>query len=323
MTPPCITLEEHFLFEAGDDARRSYAERGIAPDIVTKLGDVGSPRLQSMDENNISIQVVSHVPGTWTVSQCKSANDQLAEVVKAHPTRYAGFAVLPVADPDASAAELRRCIHELGFVGALIDNRASNTYYDGPAYEPLWTAAQELDVPIYLHPTWPSPEQQSALYTGNFTASAANSLGTAGWGWHSDVALHVLRLFAAGTFDKFPRLKIVIGHMGEMLPFMLQRIAHMSARWGQRERPFGEVYDTNIWITTSGVWSVDPMATILRNTKIERILYSVDYPFAKNEDGLAFLKDLEKSGLVTEDQLERIAYRNSEELLGLQVRNRF
>lgn len=107
--------------------------------------------------------------------------------------------------------------------------------------------------------------------------------------------------------------------MGEMLPFMLHRIIQLSPRWGQRERLFREVYDTNLWITTSGVWSIDPMATIVRNTKIERILYSVDYPFAKNEDGLRFMQDLEKSGWVTPEQLERIAYRNSEDLLKLKV----
>ncbi|KAK8116305.1 hypothetical protein PG984_012807 [Apiospora sp. TS-2023a] len=323
MVPPLITLEEHFLSEKADDVKALYSEQlGNIPGVAEKLADIGPIRLKSMDETNIAIQVVSHGPGAMRASQCQAANDQLAAAVRAHPDRFAGFAVLPMADPDAAAKELTRCVQKLqGFVGALVDNRAGNNYYDAPEYDSLWRAAQDLDVPIYLHPTWPTPEQTDLLYTGNFTKSATLSLSASGWGWHSDVGLHILRLFAAGTFDRFPRLKIIAGHMGEMLPFMLHRIILLSPRWGQRERLFREVYDTNLWITTSGVWSIDPMATILRNTKIERILYSVDYPFAKNEDGLRFMQDLEKSGWVTPEQLERIAYRNSEDLLKLKVTN--
>ncbi|KAK7942934.1 uncharacterized protein PG986_012047 [Apiospora aurea] len=324
MVPPLITLEEHFLSENADDVKQLYSEQlGSIPGVAEKLADIGPIRLKSMDENNIFMQVVSHGPGAMRVSQCQAANDQLAAAVRAHPDRFAGFAVLPMADPDAAAKELARCVREMqGFVGALVDNRSGNTYYDGPEYDGFWQAAQDLDVPIYLHPTWPTPEQTDLLYTGNLAKSATLSLSASGWGWHADVGLHILRLFAAGTFDRFPRLKIIAGHMGEMLPFMLQRIMLLSPRWGARERPFREVYDTNLWITTSGVWSIDPMATILRNTKTERILYSVDYPFTKNEDGLRFMQDLEQSGLVTPEQLERIAYRNSEELLKLKAKSR-
>lgn len=321
MTPPLITLEEHFLSESADDALRAlYSEQvGNIPELAAKLSDLGPIRLRSMDENNVSIQVISHGPGPMQPAQCRAANDQLAAAVQANPDRFAGFAVLPVSDPDEAAKELTRCVRELGFVGTLIDNRCGNTYYDSAAYEPLWAAAQELDVPIYLHPTWPSGEQLDLLYTGNFARSATLSLSASGWGWHSDVALHILRLFAAGVFDRFPRLKIIAGHMGEMLPFMLDRIVQLSPRWGARERGFGDVYRSNLWITTSGVWSVDPMATILRNTPMDHILYSVDYPFARNENGLKFMRDLEASGLVSAEQLDMIAYRNAERLLGINV----
>jgi predicted TIM-barrel fold metal-dependent hydrolase len=324
MTPPLITLEEHFLAEAAEDVKALYSEQmGNIPELAAKLSDLGPIRLRSMDEGRISIQVISHGPGAMSSSQCKAANDQLAAAVKVHPDRFAGFAVLPVADAGKSARELTRCVRELGFVGALIDNRSGNTYYDGVEYEPLWAVAQELDVPVYLHPTWPTAEQRDLLYTGNFADSATLSLSASGWGWHSDVALHILRLFSAGVFDKFPRLKIIAGHMGEMIPFMLHRIIQLSPRWGRRDRPFKEVYDINIWITTSGVWSIDPMATILRNTKSDRILYSVDYPFAKNEDGLSFMKALEESGLLSQEQLHQIAYKNAEQLLGLKVSKTF
>lgn len=321
MSPPLITLEEHFLCEE-KSIRALYCEQlKYVPGLDAKLSDIGPIRLKTMDENKISMQVVSHGPGPLNEQQSRAANDQLARAVKANPDRFAGFASLPVCNPEESAKELKRCIRELGFVGALIDNRAINTYYDGPEYEPMWAAAHDLDVPIYLHPTWPSKEQAELLYTGNFDKGATSSLGGGGWGWHSDVGLHVLRLFSAGVFDKFPRLKIIAGHMGEMLPYMLDRIVLLSSpRWGKRERDFREVYNSNIWITTSGVWSIDPMATILRNTKIDRILYSVDYPFARNEDGLIFMEQLEASGMVTGEQLEHIAHKNAEELLGLQKR---
>jgi predicted TIM-barrel fold metal-dependent hydrolase len=156
-------------------------------------------------------------------------------------------------------------------------------------------------------------------YEGNFSAGAAASIGASGFGWHSEVANHILRLFASGLFDRHPKLKIIIGHMGELIPFMLQRISQLSIRWGKFEKSFKQVWDENIWITTSGVWSLDPMATILRNTKIEHILYSVDYPFAKNESGLSWMEEFEKSGMVGKEDLERIAYKNAEVLLRIKA----
>ncbi|KAI8627917.1 hypothetical protein F5Y19DRAFT_440387 [Xylariaceae sp. FL1651] len=322
MTPPLITIEEAFLSSAANE-RLPDRDRGMLGGLIgDMLLDTDTHRLKSMNENRVSLQVISHVPGALSLDICAAANDQAAEAVKANPARFAAFANLPVADPAACATELRRCVKELGFVGALIDNRADSTYYDGDEYLPLWQMAQELDVPIYLHPTLPSEEQKRASYTGNFSEVAATCIGAFAWGWHSDVAVHILRLYAAGVFDKFPRLKVVIGHFGEMLPFMLQRVSRIAGRWG-RDRGFKEVYDENIWITTSGVWSLDPMATILRNTKIDHILFSIDYPFAKNEDGVEFIKNLEESGLVTQEQLEYIAYKNAEGLLKVKAKELF
>ena len=322
MAPPLITLEEHFFSEAMlTGSANSYSEQlKHVPGLSEKLADLGDLRLQSMEAGKVSLQVVSHAPGPLSPSQCKAANNQLARAVKSIPDRFAGFAVLPVSDASECGPELIRCVKELGFVGALIDNHSSKgtspIYYDSTAYLPFWQAAQDLDVPIYLHPTWPTDDMLSTLYTGESLPEAASkSISSSGFGWHSDVATHVLRLFASGLFDGLPKLKIIIGHMGEMLPFMLERIYQLSPRWGKRERDFKTVWDENIWITTSGDWSINPMACILRNTKIDHILYSVDYPFAKNEDGLKFMEELEASGLVTTEQLQMIAYRNSENLL--------
>jgi len=319
MTPPLISLEEHFFSAAmlASPTAAKYSEQfKHIPGLRDKLSDVGALRLADMDAHNISLQIVSHAPGALSAGECRSANDQLAHAVKQHPARFAGFAVLPVSEPGACAAELRRCVEELGFVGALIDNHASSgAYYDGAEYLPLFETAQSLDVPVYLHPTWPTETMLSSLYTGHFPLAATQSISASAFGWHSDVATHVLRLFAAGLFDALPRLKLIVGHMGEMLPFMLARINQLSVRWGTRHRNFQTVYDENLWITTSGNWSVDPMACILRNTKIERVLFSVDYPFGRNEDGLRFMRELEESGLVDARGLEMIAHENAEKLL--------
>ncbi len=333
MLPPLITLEEHFFSTAASSSatmQSQYSEQfKHIPSLSQKLSDLSTLRLSSMDAGQVSFQIISHAPGSLTPQECRKANDQLHSAIQhqhqtQQPKRFAGFAVLPVSDPSACASELTRCIKELRFVGALIDNHtAQGTYFDGDDYFPLWSAAAQLDVPIYLHPTWPTETQLSTCYTGNFPTSASKSISASGFGWHSDVATHVLRLVASGLFDKLPTLKIIIGHMGEMLPFMLARIVQLSPRWAKHQRPFKEVWDTNIWITTSGNWSVDPMATILRNTKVGHILYSVDYPFARNEDGLEFMSDLQKSGLVTEEELEMIAYKNAEALLGVKATKTF
>ena len=277
-----------------------------------------------MNSGKVSLQIISHAPGLIGLDNCVAANDQLANAVTQSPDRFKGFAVLPVADPKASAVELRRCCTELGFVGALIDNHtAAGVYYDGSEYDVFWAEAENLGVPIYLHPTWPTDAVKEDLYSGNFSEGAGVSLGSSGWGWHSDVAVHLLRLFASGVFDRFPRVKIIIGHFGEMIPFMLERLVYLSQRWGVRERAFKTVWDANVWITTSGVWSVNPMRTLLANTKVERVLYSVDYPFAQNEVGLEWWGELERSGLCSDKELEMIAHGNAEALLGVKATKSF
>lgn len=322
MTPPLIALEEHFLSTAVLDAFDSqYQEQFKAiPQAKEKLKDLDGLRLSEMDKGKVSMQVISHAcaPGGPSPEDCRHGNDQLAAAVRKHPDRFAGFAVLPVAYPEECAKELERSVKELGFVGALIDNHVNGTFFDGSDYDVMWRKAEELDVAIYLHPTWPA-ENMQPMYSGNFTAGASRSLGASGWGWHTETGLHILRLYAAGVFDRFPKLKIIIGHFGEMLPFSLQRICNLSVRWGDQQRKLRQVWDENIWITTSGVWSLDPLRCILGNTRIDHILFSVDYPFEKNENGLKWMEELEESGLVTKEELEMIAYKNSEKLLKLKA----
>jgi predicted TIM-barrel fold metal-dependent hydrolase len=325
MTPPLIALEEHYYSPAILDSFENSLKAGIKawPGAMERLMDAGDFRLEEMDKGKVSLQVISHCAADRPPPDaCRAGNDSLAQAIQKSTVtrmRFAGFAVLPMNHPEAAMAEFERTVKELGFVGALIDNKAGNRFYDGEEYMPFWEKAQELDVPVYLHPSWPSEELFQQSYAGNYAPRAMSVLGGAQWGWHSEVGLHVLRLHAAGVFDKFPKLKIVLGHFGEMMPYMLQRIQDQELLKGRRDRTFLQVWDENIWITTSACWSLDPMRCILANTKIDRIMYSIDYPFTTNEQGLKFMEDLENSGLVTQDQLDKIAYKNAEALLGVKA----
>lgn len=341
MPPPLLPLEEHFFTTPLPPPLLALYTEQLThiPDLLTKLTDLSTLRRRDMAAGGIALQVISHAPGLgeYSLEICRAANDQLAAAIRAEDIRaraaraagkegeaegkgsFAGFAVLPMGDAGAAAGELRRAVRELGMVGALVDNHCRGRFYDGGEYEVWWAAVEEVGVPVYLHPTWASEGMMERYRGEGFGDAAAGGMASSGLGWHSETALHVLRLFAAGVFDRRPGIKIVIGHMGEMIPFMLQRIQRLSRRWGTFERDFGTVYAENIWITTSGVWSLDPMRCILANTRLDHILYSVDYPFASNEAGLEWMKELEQSGLVDEEQLRAIAYGNAEKLLGIKV----
>jgi predicted TIM-barrel fold metal-dependent hydrolase len=318
---PLITLEEHYVSprvsKASAAARAHYAH--FPPNILSKLECLGDERIQDLDKGNVSLQVISHGPGDIAPLICSAANDDLASAISKNPTRLAGFATLPMREPVAAANELERCVKKFGFVGALVDNHLNGQFYDDERFWPVFEKAQELDVVIYIHPSFAS-DSMMEYYKGNYDDSVAIALSAFGWAWHTETGLHILRLFASGLFDRFPKLKIVIGHMGEMLPFQLERIFPMSERWGKRERGLREVWRNNIWITTSGMFSLTPLACLLQTASIDHVLYSVDYPFSANEKGLKFFEEIEKSGLIAGKDLEMFAYRNAENLLRVKAR---
>ncbi|GAD94842.1 2-amino-3-carboxymuconate-6-semialdehyde decarboxylase, putative [Paecilomyces variotii No. 5] len=311
---PLITLEEHYVSSKLREVESVDHYAGFPQHIVTKLQSLDEERLQDMNNGNVSLQVISHGPGDRPPHLCVLANDELAQAVSKHRPRLAGFAMLPMNEPAAAAKELERCVLGHGFVGALVDNTtADGATYDDERFWPVFAKAQELDVPIYIHPTF-ATDNAMDHYRGNYDESIALALSAYGWGWHSETALHILKLYASGLFDRFPKLKIVIGHMGEMLPFQIERVIAVAARWG-RERGLREVWRENIWITTSGMFALPPLACLLQTTSIDHILYSVDYPFSMNEKGLQFFEEIKKSGLIKGEGLEKFAYRNAEDLL--------
>ena len=322
---PLITLEEHYVSSSLRDSPYA-ANLGLdlfPPTVSRRLLDLGEERVQEMEKAGIAVQVISHNPAAGVLSpeMCRQANNQLFEQgTTQEKQRFAGFAALPMSVPTKAAEELARCVTDLGFVGALISNHADGHYFDNEFYWPIFEQAQSLDVPIYLHPSFPE-KSRAESFEGNFNKAAAEAMSAYAWGWHSDVGLHFLRLFASGLFDRFPRLKIILGHMGEMTPFMIERVYRIVPRWGKKQRPLKTVWAENIYFTTSGMFTLAPLACLLRTVAADKILCSVDYPFEDNMYGRQFIEDVRNSGLLTLADVEKIAYRNAEKLLRINARN--
>jgi len=329
-----VALEEHFSVPAlarriDPDAmsRRGFRPRKAptsGPNPLDLLPDIGEARLKAMDAAGITIQVLSNtgpgpdlVPGADGIALARELNDHLAAAIARHPDRYAGFAVLPTQSPEACAAELSRAVKDLRFSGALINGTTQGRFLDHPSYDGLLAAAVELDVPIYIHPHLP-PEPVRQAYYSDLPPGAARVLQSAAWGWHSETAIHVLRLVMAGTLDRHPRLKLIIGHMGEMLPMMLQRIDEVSAvDTDHLSRPVSRAILDQVWLTTSGIFSEPPLLAALLTFGIDRIMFSVDYPYSPNSKGRDFLGRL---SLAPAD-MAKFTHRNADALLKLNAKN--
>jgi predicted TIM-barrel fold metal-dependent hydrolase len=175
-------------------------------------------------------------------------------------------------------------------------------------------------VPVYLHLIAPTPAMLAEDYVGNYPILTTQLLSTQGWGWHELTGLHFLRLFASGFFDAFSTLKLILGHMGEMLPFQLARVIHIAEPyWVPRKRDLQTVWNKNVWVTTSGFFTLPPLQCLLGTKDVGKVIYSVDWPYANNTDGMKFLELIRDSGLVTEEEWEGIAWRNAAQLLKLNV----
>ena len=315
-----IALEEHFWTAelAAPPGTGPLAAWG--PRVGDQLSDLGPMRLADMDASGIDLQVISHVApaaqgraGAGGLTRAREANDQLAAAVRAHPDRFAGFATLPTADPRAAADELERATTELGFVGALVNSTlgSDDAFLDDERFEPLLDRFERLDAPLYLHPAPPSTALRQVLYSG-LPPGVAARLATGAWGWHAEAGLHVLRMIATGVFDRHPALRLIVGHCGEMLPFMLARIDQILHMETMARAP-SEYFRRNIWVTTSGLFSIPPVMCTVQVLGVDRVLFSVDYPFGSNAAGRALLDSLPLSP----DDKAKIAGRNAEHVLGL------
>ncbi len=316
-----IAVEEHFAIP--DTTNRSLRYRTeYWTSLQPKLLDLHERRLAEMDQTGIEIEVISlNSNGVQSILDApkaaelaRRANDILAEAIARRPDRFAGLAALPMQDPQAAAAELERAVRELGFKGALVNSfsqlGAADTaiYYDLPQYRPFWAAVERLGVPFYLHPRDPLPSRRQA-YEGHVWLVGSP------WGFAEETAIHTLRLMGSGLFDEYPRLKIVIGHLGERIPYDLWRLDHRLAKVPDRpaKRKMGEYFRQNFYVTTSGNFCTQSLIHAVLTLGSDRVLFAVDYPFEDHAQAAAWFDRAE----IAEADRRKIGRDNAALLFGL------
>jgi uncharacterized protein len=319
-----IALEEHFATPAylEGPARRlkEQAERagGRFAALIAQLVDVDDGRVAAMDAAGVDVQALSLTsPGVEQLSAeearsfARSTNAVLAEAIRRHPTRFFGLAALPIADPPAAVAELERVVGEHGFKGVVINGHHRGRYLDDRFFWPVLARAEALKLPIYLHPTQ-SPQPVIDAWFGGLEPMLGEMMAGPGWGWHIETALHVLRMIVGGVFDAHPELQIVVGHMGETLPFMLQRVDVMASAMTKLKKPVSAYLRENVHYTFSGFNFLPTFLELLLQVGVDRIMFSTDHPYQSMAEGRAFLDRLP----VSDGDRERIAHGNAERLFG-------
>ena len=318
-----IALEEHVgspKIAAAAKATGKMLSRKTPDLVIEKMRDVGAGRLADMDSAGIDMQVLSEtgigldkLDRAAGAALARESNDMLSEVVRARPDRFAAFALLAMQDPEGAASELERCVVKLGFKGALISGTINDRFLDDPCFEPVLAQAEKLDVPLYLHPA-PPPAAVYDVYFSGLPANIAGSLATSAWGWHVETGLHSLRLVVAGVFDRFPKLQIIIGHLGENLPFSLARAdSRLTPFASHLQRRVADYFLHNFHLTTSAYFTLPPLLCALMVFGVDRIMFSVDYPFSPNAPGRILLD----TAPLSPADLEKIAHINAERLLKL------
>ncbi|MGH6670598.1 MAG: amidohydrolase family protein [Xanthobacteraceae bacterium] len=314
-----IALEEHFLapgYEGYWQATVGNVDPKVATNLLARLTDFGEMRLASMDEAGIARAALS-IAGPGVQSEpdaaiatrvARAANDFLAREVQKRPDRYAGFAHLAVQDPRGAADELERCMRELGFVGAMINGHTNGQYLDHPALYPFWERAEALGAPIYIHPT--DPVALSPALEG------VAGLRRATWEWGFETGSHALRLVFSGHFDRFPGAKVMLGHLGETLPFLLWRFDSRAKLYGVKlTKAPSDYIRQNIAVTTSGMCSAEPLNCTLAALGPDRVMFAADYPFESAHEAGEFMDHVP----LDESLRANIAANNAAKYFGLKL----
>lgn len=323
-----VTLEDHFNLPEFAKAARAWAGL-FAVDgdkHVREISDITNERLAYADAHGVGFHVLSYTaPGIQDITDPTEAlhtaqlvNDYIYAQIKDHPTRFASFAALPMHDPATAATELRRCVTELGFKGALVnDNQLASDgktiiFYDQPEWDIFWQTCVDLDVPFYLHPKQPTGVVHDTLW-----APRKWLIGPP-LSFANNVSLHLMGMVVNGVFDRNPKLQVIIGHLGEHIPFDLWRINH----WFEDiKKPLGmpiqkTIYDyfrQNIWITTSGHFSTKTLKFVFEELGAERVLFSTDYPFENYKDACGWFDGMD----VAADVKLKVGRENARRLLKL------
>lgn len=320
-----IGLEEHWcpreLFEKegtpGYESMQSVRNLFDAKQYEVacqRVSDIGDSRICMMDTIGLSMQVLSicnanmeMLPAESAVYYSRLSNDILAEGITKYPDRFRGLAAIPTGAPEKAASELERCMSKKGFVGAVINGHVNGHYLDEPQFEPILDVAEKLDAVLYIHPALP-PQNVIDIYYKMKDKYAQNVIASGGWGWHIETGVHVLRLIASGTFDRHPNLKVVVGHLGEGLPFFMERL--YNATKGNLKKPYPEYLKENIYYSISGFHDPDLLNFVLKKVGDEHIMFSTDFPFNPPDKEIEFFMN---AGL-DDDTREKIAYKNAEKL---------
>jgi uncharacterized protein len=328
-----ITVEEHFhhpeavarVLElsgpppAPPDAGFAAFMQRFTPD-ADSAERLGGKRLDHMDAVGIDVQVVSHGANTPSpldhpdaIDLCRKVNDGLAEQISQHPDRFRGFATIPLHDPDVAADEMRRCVTDLGFVGTLISGTCGGRFLDDPRYDVVLAAAEEVDLPIYVHPGMPPNPVAQAYYVGDWPTAEQFMFAGPAFGWHAEAGIQIVRLILSGALDRHPKLKLISGHWAEVLGFWLDRLDETFAWTGRTDRPVSDYYRTNVWATPSGMYSQRQLDFVVAAMGADRIIHSEDFPYVVRDNVSTFL---EESSL-TDTQRHAIAHGNAEAVLKL------
>jgi predicted TIM-barrel fold metal-dependent hydrolase len=293
------------------------------------LADLGSSRIAAMDDAGLNVQILSthtpgvqNIPGREGIDFAYRLNKTIANgpMVK-YPGRFQAFATLPLQDPEASAEELERAVREDRFVGALTNGHIGNKFLDHPDFEPVLARAEALGVPIYLHPGFPPKEVFDIYYRidrpGYNEEYQDYIFSGSGYGWHQEVLMQALRMIMTGSFDRFPKLKIILGHMGEGFPFYFERILEDLGEVTESslEKPLGQYFTDNFWFTTSAFPRTDLLKLLLKHISIDRLMFATDYPFADMKQQTDWLRAVN----LPREAKEKIAFRNAEKLFGIKV----
>ena len=312
-----IALEEHFLSPGLIDYWRPTMTEVAAPvveQLFTRLTDFGDLRLQTMDRAGIARAVLSiSGPGVQAerdvataTRKAREANDFLAVEIQRRPDRYAGFAHIAVQDPKAAADELERCLRDLKFCGAMINGHTNGQYLDDPALYPFWERAESLGALVYIHPT--DPVVPAPVLSG------IPALRRATWEWGFETGSHALRLVFSGLFDRFPKAKVGLGHMGETLPYLLWRFDSRAKLYGVKlAKAPSEYIKENIVVTVSGVFAAEPLRCALDALRRDKVMFAADYPFENAEEAGHFMDTVR----IDESERADVAYNNAARLLGI------
>jgi 2,3-dihydroxybenzoate decarboxylase len=318
-----IALEEHFATELTIEQSKVFAPPAVWARLKANLLDIEQQRLETMEQGGTTFSILSlNSPGIQCIASAKQAldvarhsNDLLADHISRHPSKLGGFAALPMQDPAAAARELERCVQDLKFHGFMVNgfsqvgDEQTVAYYDAPQFAEFWTSAAAIGKPFYMHPRDPLPSREP-IYDGFPWLTAAT------WAFAVETSIHALRLMSTGLFDRHPKLQMILGHLGEFLPFNIWRVDNIvrkAPRGIPCKREIGEYFRENVYLTTSGMFRTPALVASMMEIGGDRIMYSVDYPFETHDDASRWFDHCE----ISDNDRKKIGRENARRLFGL------